>query len=1014
MSKTDASSVPSVALEVGGRALVVSEVAAREALHELYRFEVTLPVAFADEAVAPGVPGTLCTTSPEGHEHRRRGLVVGVDVTTVVGADDPRPGFEMRVTLRPAAWRLTQRRNTRIFQDVAIREVITMLFDEHRVPCRWLAEGLDRPRDYIVQYEETDWDFVRRLLAEAGAMFFFAAAERTPVDGPTGENPFDVIVVASSAYHYPPVVEGELTLPFRPGGAALRAASCITEATFRRRSPAPRVVARGYDHRQPHRIIQHQNRASDADGAGEFFTHHAPFDDDVDASLARLAATQREQLERDVRAAVVTANDPRLRAGHTLALAEHPDPALNRRWVVVGSDVSLSGAAGTFRLTSHLVPDDVPYRPEVPRRRVVQVAESATVVGPADAVIHTDPMGRVRVRFHWDRRAATPEHASCWVRPLQQWTGPHWGAQHIPRIGSEVAVGFMGGDPDQPFLLGQLRNPIQPPPFELPEAKTRSGWRTQSVPGGGGHELSFQDAAGGEEVYLHSQGALREHVTTFHETEVDGDREATVHGATHESFVGPVTRDYAAPVVATHHQPRTTQLEQDDALIVAGNRQADLQGHVRTTVGGQVDLEVAGVSRVRLGSDHRLEGEGSVMIAAGTKEAPRSIDLDALGSVSIAGSHAVTVESTQEITFRVGESELTLGPNEIRLRAPTLHLETNRAQITLDDDVVAAGATVSLKGGEVWLASTQGASVGLTSEAAVDGAQILLNSPVEALDPVATAPEPNTTMSLVDEDGAPCAHRPFVLEMASGRRRSGRLNADGVFSCHLDEDATVSFPGVAFAEDLEAVPDGHRRHGVKPGEDLQTLSDLYGVPPTLIRDDPENEALWAQMRDPYVLCPGDEVAVPYLTPSRHPLVRESDNAFVGEVMPTVVEVEIVVEGRPLAHHRCAVWAAGDPYYALTDGDGVLKIDHATVRRVVVHPAGHEPLALEIGDLDPATTTRGLQSRLRSLGHLLEEWSGVAGVHTIRALYEFATAEGISEEDLLGEDLILGLIERHSC
>ncbi|MEM9691473.1 MAG: type VI secretion system tip protein TssI/VgrG [Myxococcota bacterium] len=692
----------------------------REAMNELFRFEVAFSVDHLAEDVAPGAVGALAIKPRHGRGHRRAGLVERIDLKTVVEHDPSGPKRDVRVVLRPAAWRLTQRLNTRIFQDTSIREVVSTLLEEHRVPYRWRAEGLERVGAYVVQYEETDWAFLRRLLAEAGAFFYFR-----PV-----EDAVDELVIGSAAHHYgPPDKEDEPVLWFSPAslseGADPRAT--FSEVTLRMRTNPPRVVARGFDHRQPTRIIEREGRGSperDTDSfAGEHFIHHAPFDDDVDGSLARMADTQLEQHRRDATVATILSNAPGMVPGHRVVLGGHPDSGLNRRWVVVRTDLSLppysdtaradtarldtaradtarSGPvrSGEFSLQAQLVPDDVPYRAEIPPRRVVQVAESATVVGPADSPIHTDELGRVCVRFHWDRRSKSPEHASCWVRPLQQWTGPHYGAQYIPRIGAEVAIGFLGGDPDRPFLLGELRNPIQPPPFPLPQAKTRSGWRTQSVGGQGGHELSFEDASGQEEIYVASAGALREHVRTSHLTEVEGDRSSTVRGSTHQVFHGPVVRDFAAPAVDTYRFDRTTQLEQNDELVVAGNRQADVQGHFRTAVGGRVDIQVEGESELRLAENHLLQSEGGVSVLVGSADAPRSIDLDATGAASIVGRDAVSMQSTQEISLRVGESELSITPHAIRLRASAVHLETEGAHVTLDEGLVAAGETLSIKG----------------------------------------------------------------------------------------------------------------------------------------------------------------------------------------------------------------------------------------------------------------------------------------------------------------------------
>ncbi len=216
--------------------------------------------------------------------------------------------------------------------------------------------------------------------------------------------------------------------------------------------------------------------------------------------------------------------------GHRFALADHPAPQLDAPYVLTrvehrGELHPKEGAWRVYWNTFECVPAEMTYVPPRPKRKSVQVTLTAMVVGPSSEEIYVDEKGQIKVQFHWDRDGKYDENSSCWIRVMQPWGGAGWGVQFIPRVGMEVVVGFEGGDPDKPMVLGSLYNGTHPSPFQLPGDKTRSGWRTQSSLGGNGYnELSFEDRAGDEEVHLHAQRNLREVVRNDHSTGVGHDR----------------------------------------------------------------------------------------------------------------------------------------------------------------------------------------------------------------------------------------------------------------------------------------------------------------------------------------------------------------------------------------------------------------------------------------------------------------------------------------------------------
>jgi type VI secretion system secreted protein VgrG len=210
-------------------------------------------------------------------------------------------------------------------------------------------------------------------------------------------------------------------------------------------------------------------------------------------------------------------------------------------------------------------------------------------------------MGQIKVQFHWDRAGAFDDRSSCWIRTMQPWGGAGWGVQFIPRVGMEVVVVFEGGDPDKPMVLGSLYNGTHPSPFVLPRDKTRSGWRTQSSPGGKGfNELSFEDAAGGEQVYLHAQRDLDEAVERDHTRGVGEDERIAV------------ARDRAVTVGGDQHLV-TRQVRRE---LVGKDSHLHVKGDHRQKVDQKMSL-VAHDFAMKVEAKHAIEAADQIHAKAG-------------------------------------------------------------------------------------------------------------------------------------------------------------------------------------------------------------------------------------------------------------------------------------------------------------------------------------------------------------------------------------------------------------
>lgn len=903
-----------LALDGGhGEHLRVVQVAGREALSELYRFEVVALAPVEDGAIDEEALGAAAAlTLHLGDETRViHGIVASVD-TDGLRSQGAAQYVQHRFELVPRAWRMTRRRRSRIFQHKRLDEILAVVLAEAGVAASWHSSRRYPRLEYCTQYEETDFAFVSRLLAEHGVFFYFeqlgapdnalaglaGAGQQLATGGleaaasalrglATRMGGSEVMVMCDHATWYPELgaqpppglgaigaglalaseqleglgevvdvaqgIAGAIAsqlgvsrkLRFRPGRGALQHddSFVVTQYDVRAELTPDESEYRDYDPSRPNaplratkgrrdiedltadllaarspeeaaRMVgerareEGKERALEALGRVggvaeeiaeglegyklEHYEHHGRFlfprHEDAEAEATRILRSAR-------RSAIVgrgTSICPLLTPGRRFTLDEHPLDAHNRELVVteVRHRVDLGGpgeesvSSPTYINELVCVPSRVTYVPERPRRRVVQACVTATVVGPEDEEIYAEQMARVKVQFHWDREGERDEDSSCWIRAMQSWAGARWGTQFVPRIGSEVVVGFDGGDPDRPIILGSLYNAINPSPFPLPEDRTKSGVRTFSTPRGtGGHELSFEDTSGRERVYLHSQRDLSVHaahdrdVRVEHDdkTEVGGDHTLSVHGS---------SRTHVAKTHSVAAETGSTRIERD--------RSAEVRGH---------DAVRAGSYALSSEGDAVFRSQGNEVHLVGTRESPRSFQVQVEGDTCMTSKKTLSLSAEEEVIIRCGSSMLRLTPDKLEVFSPSILVQGEGARARL------AEGNVRLQGdGELTavfdkaLIKSSSASVALTSEAAMDGSRVLLNSPGQAEDSMEhETPEP-TIIELRDDDGNPMAYQRYRIRLEDGSEVSGMLDRDGRAELSLPSGGQIDFPDVGDAE----------------------------------------------------------------------------------------------------------------------------------------------------------------------------------------------------------------------
>lgn len=435
-----------------------------------------------------------------------------------------------KLKIVPSLWLLTQRRRSRIFQHKSAPAIVVEALREWGIePVVRLDVGAHPALEMHTQYDETDYAFVRRTLGDAGITFSFTDGDDGASLVVLSDQPEKVETRAGTPIAYVDSPNAEARLPF------------VTNVRIVESVQPARFTLRDFDFQHP----DFPRVASSGDAPDDRLVHERfdPGSFEIAAGGSARAdeaqGRRRAAIEADARRGTGTliflaTNVLDLVAGDVITIDGHPSPALDsgERLLVVA--VTTEGVPeGDWTFTATAVPASRPYRPyiapaERPRASGVQ---SAFVVGPEGQEIHVDEHGRVRVRFLWDRGDAPPDATSCWLRVSQGMAGAGYGAMMLPRVGHEVLVAFLEGDPDRPIVVGSVHNGVARPPYALPAGKERSFWKSATSPGGvGSNEIMMDDTADRELLYLHAQKDLRKEVVRDEAERTAGDRTVLVDG----------------------------------------------------------------------------------------------------------------------------------------------------------------------------------------------------------------------------------------------------------------------------------------------------------------------------------------------------------------------------------------------------------------------------------------------------------------------------------------------------
>jgi type VI secretion system secreted protein VgrG len=588
--------------------------------------------------------------------------------------------------VRPWLWFLSRTADCRIFQQMTVPDILKKVFDDEPTnDVKFELTGSYRTRTYCVQYRETDLNFASRLMEEEGIGYYVKHSD--------GHNTL-VLTDSLTGHEASPGYE---TIPFvAPGERVRPELEHVSSWEFQREVQPGVYVHDDYDFERPSVDLKTQKARVRTYQPSTYEVYDYPgyyaqrFDGEASADV-RIDeyATQFESAEG-------VSNARGIRTGALFTLTHCARADQDGEYLVVATSHDLefgdyegvpeAGAGSSFRCTFVVIPSRQQFRPQrLTPKPFVQGPQTAVVVGPAGEEIYTDEFGRVKVQFHWDREGQKDENSSCWMRVSHPWAGKGWGSVATPRIGQEVIVDFLEGDPDQPMVTGRVYNAECQPPFGFPAGAVVSGIKSQTHKGAGYNEISADDTAGKEKVTIHGQYDMN--------TTVEHDQTTTVHNNRTDAIDVDDSETVGANQTISVGANQSISVGADRTLDVAVNETISVGANQEITIGANQDVSIAANQSVTVGADRTVSiaandtssAAAEMSHSAGANlalAAGADLTADASANVKVSAGAAVEVAGGSKIVLSVGGATIEMGPAAITLTVGGSSVKVDPAGVT--------------------------------------------------------------------------------------------------------------------------------------------------------------------------------------------------------------------------------------------------------------------------------------------------------------------------------------------
>ncbi len=603
-----------VTTPLGAEELLLAGFRGLEEISRLFRFELTMlshnHAIPLDKIIGSSI--TLTLLLEDGEERCINGIAAAFAQSGGYNSGDDRQETmfsQYTATIVPKLWLLTQTSDLRIFQEKTAVDIIEQILGDNQLSdySKKLNNSYS-PRTYCVQYRETDFNFISRLMEEEGIYYYFEH-----------EDGKHTLVLADDASAHSPCPHQPQVRYQLSSGGVFHDEDLIHSLEVRNEIRAGKYSLNDYNFKTPSTrlMVEMDSRRNLGPGEKEFYDYPGLYEKRGGGD--GLVRVRIQEEEAQVATIQGSGNVRDFISGATFTLEDYFREEMNNKKYLLlsvshhaeqaGYQTQGSGAETSYHNTFTCMAADTPYRPRrLTPKPVVEGVQTAVVVGPSGEEIHTDEYGRIKVQFHWDREGSNNDKSSCWMRVGQLWAGPGWGSMFIPRIGQEVIVDFIEGDPDRPIVVGCVYNAHNMPPYQLPGNKTKSTIKSNSSKGGGGfNEIRFEDLKGSEEIFI--------------------------HGQKDENIV--IEND------------KTQSVGHDESLSVGNDRTKDVKQNETITIGKDLTLTVDKNCTETIGADHTEDVTKNYTLSA------KTITLKAEDKLEIkVGSATITVKKNGDIDLK--------------------------------------------------------------------------------------------------------------------------------------------------------------------------------------------------------------------------------------------------------------------------------------------------------------------------------------------------------------------------
>jgi type VI secretion system secreted protein VgrG len=601
---------------LGEDVLLLESFGATEGISTLFRIdaEVLAEHDKASRVTAAALIGqkvTITVQLPDGQKRYFHGIVRRLALQGR-GSGERFTLFHLEIV--PSVYRLTAMTNCRIFQSKTVPEILKKILDDAGIESRMALRGSYTKRDYCVQYRETDFQFLSRLMEHEGIFYFFEHKE----------NKHTMVLADRPSSHEP--CPAQSSARYVSEGGTGENEDGVFGWSMSEELQSGAWTMRDYNFQLPGKSLESAERTTISIGGidklelydypGEYAKLFVEPDSrlgEVELEGDKITRVRMEQEEVSYKVAQGHSDVRTFASGYKFDLTHHFQSSFNDTYVLTSvthaaqqspSYVSEEEMHEPYRNTFTCIPHRVPFRPRrVTPKPLVRGPHTAVVTGKPGEEIWPDKYGRVKVQFHWDREGRKDENSSCWIRVGQAWAGKNWGFIAIPRVGQEVIVHFLEGDPDQPIIVGSVYNADQMPPYTLPGNKTQTGIKSRSSIGGGTsnfNEIRFEDKKGSEEVYIHAEKDLKTIVEHDESLEVGNDR--------------------------------TTEIKNNETRTIKNERKTEVQNNDTLSVTNKLAMDAMEVT---------VDGTTKIVLKCGgstIEMTPASIDIKTGGILTIQGS----------------------------------------------------------------------------------------------------------------------------------------------------------------------------------------------------------------------------------------------------------------------------------------------------------------------------------------------------------------------------------------